>query len=176
MLDCSGLRVATYSIVWYCWQRIVAGVIEMFLVIQLHFGLELGLLWHKSSFLGQRLALLWTCRTARFYLELKLQRRLCDYESARSAEFHRLTLRLRWSSTLGNYWEIVRCLFLGTELIISKLFPDWFIFGALNFVRPFLRLLLNFGVYGTLVLMSASGAISKCLILSRNRTIYLRGP
>ena len=76
---------------------------------------------------------------------------------------------------LGDYWEIVRYLFLGTELTILELIPDSFIFGAWNFVRSFILVLMNFGVYETLVLMSCSWATAKCLILSGNRSIYLWG-
>ena len=80
-----------------------------------------------------------------------------------------------YSERLGNFWEIVIYLFLGTTVTISDITPDRLIFRASNLVRSFLRVLMNFQLYTTTVSMCASGAISKFHVLSGNRSIYLRG-
>ena len=80
-----------------------------------------------------------------------------------------------YSERLGNFWEIVIYLFLGTTFTILEITPDRLIFRASNFVRSFVWVLMNFQLYGTTVSMCASGAISNFHVLSGNRSIYLRG-
>ena len=80
-----------------------------------------------------------------------------------------------YSERLGNFWEIARYSFLGTTFTILEITPDRLIFRASNFVRSFILVLMNFQLYGTTVLMCASGAITNFHVLSGNRSIYLRG-
>ena len=78
-------------------------------------------------------------------------------------------------SDFAIFWKTVRGVFLVTNFTILEVIPDRVIFGASNFAKSFLWVLMIFGACETIVLISTCGEIVHFHILSGNRSIYLKG-